>query len=129
MRNTRNIKNNEVSERRGAAADAKAALLKAYREAKEAAAPTLEAKQAEQIAVAEARRARQAERDQQKRDDKIRLEAEAAQKQAELEAAASAEEDARKLADKNRIARVIEDEAARKAERDRRYANRKARQG
>lgn len=129
MRNTRNARTNEVADRRGAAADAKAALLQAYKAAKEAAAPMLEAKQAEQIAVAEARRARQAEREQQKRDDKIRIEAEAAQKQAELDAAASAEEDARKLADKNRIARVIEDEAARKAERDRRYANRKARQG
>ena len=32
------------------------------------------------------------------------------------------------LADKTRIERVLQDEAARKAERDRRYANRKARQ-
>ncbi|UES42196.1 hypothetical protein [Roseibium aggregatum] len=47
----------------------------------------------------------------------------------QVAAAARAEIDARELADKTRIERVLQDEAARKAERDRRYANRKARQG
>lgn len=46
---------------------------------------------------------------------------------AAIAAAATAEAEAREAAEKNRISRVIEDEAARKAERDRRYANRKAR--
>jgi hypothetical protein len=125
----KNIRNKELSERRNTAGDAKAALLEAYRAAKAAAEPTREAKQAERIAVAEAREARRTERDQAKRDEQNRLAAEKAAHEAALALAATAEADARELADKNRIARVLEDEAARKAERDQRYANRKARQG
>jgi hypothetical protein len=45
----------------------------------------------------------------------------------EIERLARAEAEEREAAEKNRIQRVIEDEAARKAERDRRYAARKAR--
>ena len=45
-----------------------------------------------------------------------------------LEAAAAAETEARKSAENMHLARIVEDEAARKAERDRRYVNRKARQ-
>lgn len=56
------------------------------------------------------------------------MQAEAAEREAAITAAARAEVEARETADRDRIARVIEDEAARKAERDRRYANRKARQ-
>ena len=52
---------------------------------------------------------------------------------AALTAAAEADEkaaaEARQLEINNRISRVVADEAARKAERDRRYAARKARQG
>ena len=44
-------------------------------------------------------------------------------------AAARAEAEQREAAGKAMIARVVEDEAARKAERDRRYAARKARRG
>jgi len=124
----RNIRNNELSDRRGTAADAKAALLQAYRAAKEAAEPTREARQAERLAIAEAREARRAEREQLKLEEQNRIEAETAERDAALAAAARAEIEAREMADKNRIARVLEDEAARKAERDRRYANRKARQ-
>ena len=40
-----------------------------------------------------------------------------------------AEATARAQAENARVSRVIEDEAARKAARDQRYANRKARQG
>jgi len=40
----------------------------------------------------------------------------------------AAETEARERAEKARIARLVDDEALRKAERDRRYANRKARQ-
>lgn len=125
----RNIRNNELSERRSTAGDAKAALLQAYRAAQQAAAPTREAKQAERLAVAEAREARRAEREQAKLEEKNRIAAETLAREAALLAAETADADARELADKNRIARVLEDEATRKAERDQRYANRKARQG
>lgn len=123
----KNIKN-ELSDRRSTATDAKAAQLEAYRAANSAVDPAREAKRLERIAIAEAREARQAERKQAKIDEKIRLEAEAQEREAALEAEARAEIDARELADKNRIARVLDDDATRKAQRDQRYANRKARQ-
>ncbi len=53
---------------------------------------------------------------------------ETVERDAPVAASARAETDARELADKCRIARVLEDEAARKAELDRRFANHKARQ-
>lgn len=124
----RNIRNNEVSERRGSAADAKAALLQAYRAAKAAAEPTQLARQAERVAIAAAREERRAERERVKTEERERIRAEAEEREAAIAAAARAEIDAREAAEKNRISRVLEDEAARKAERDRRYANRKARQ-
>jgi len=120
-------RDNDLSDRRKAATDAKKALLETYRAAKTAAEPTLLAKQAERAAVAEAREQRRAERDRQKIEERERELAEAAERTAAAEAGARAEAEAREAADKQRIARVIEDEAARKAERDRRYANRKAR--
>ena len=124
----KNARNNELSDRRTAAADAKIILLNAYRAARDAAGPEQAAKQVERQAVAAAREERRAERDRIKREEQERVHAEAAERQAAIEAAARAETEAREMADKNRISRVIEDEAARKAERDRRYANRKARQ-
>ncbi|OLP43698.1 DUF6481 family protein [Rhizobium oryziradicis] len=124
----KNVKNNELHDRRVTATDAKAAQLAAFRAVHSAVDPAREAKRAERVAIAEARDARQAERKQAKIDEKIRLEAEAVEREAALEAEANAENLARELADKNRIARVLDDEAARKAERDKRYANRKARQ-
>jgi hypothetical protein len=123
----RNIRNDEHSDRRSRAVDAKAALLDAYRAAREASEPGREARQAERIAFAEARETRRAEREQAKLAEQARLEAEIAERDAVTMAAARAEADARELASKNRIARVLQDEATRKAERDRRYANRKAR--
>ncbi len=95
--------NNELADRRSAAAGAKASLLQAYRAAKTAAEPARLARQAERLLIVEAREARRIERDRLKLVERSQLEAEAANEQA--------------------IA-----EAARKAERDRRYANRKARQ-
>ncbi len=124
----RNIRNNELTDRRSAAASAKASLLQAYRAAKEAAEPTREARQAERLAIAEARESRRAEREQVKLDKQTRIDAETAEREAAIAAAARADIEVREMADRNRIARVIEDEAARKAERDRRYANRKTRQ-
>lgn len=130
MKNTRN---NELSDRRRTAADAKAALVQAFQAAKEAAEPTQLAWQAERQAVASAREERRATRERQKTEERERIQAEAAEREAAIVAAARAEIEAREEADKKRISRVVEDEAARraagKAERDRRYANRKARQG
>lgn len=124
----KNARNNDLSDRRAAAAQAKSALLNAYRAAKTAADPARLERQAERIAIAAAREERRLERERVKRIEAERLTAEAAARQAAIEAAARAEIEAREAAEKNRIARVLEDEAARKAERDRRYANRKARQ-
>ncbi|MBB2750164.1 UNVERIFIED_ORG: FKBP-type peptidyl-prolyl cis-trans isomerase [Rhizobium aethiopicum] len=123
----KNARNNELSDRRGAAAEAKAALLNAYRDAKDKAEPTRLAKQAERQAVAAAREERRAERERVKREERAQAEAAEAERQAAAEAEARADAEAREAADKDRIARVIADEAARKAARDLRYANRKAR--
>lgn len=124
----KNARNNELSDRRTASADAKTALLNAYRTAKTAAELTNLARQAERMAIAGAREERRLERERVKLEESERLVAEAAEQQAAMAAAARAETEARDAREKNRIARVVEDEAARKAERDRRYANRKARQ-
>ncbi|MBP2448422.1 DUF6481 family protein [Rhizobium leguminosarum] len=123
----KHAKNNELSDRRSAAAEAKAALLNAYRTAKDTAEPTRLAKQAERQAVAVAREERRAERERAKREELERAQAAEAERQAAAEAEARADAEAREAADKDRIARVIADEAARKAARDLRYANRKAR--
>ena len=124
----KNARNNELSDRRAASVDAKTALLTAYRAAISNAEPAKLARQAERAAIASARDDRRNERERVKLEERERLETEASERQAALEAAAIAETEARGAAEKARIARVIEDEAARKAERDRRYANRKARQ-
>ncbi|MGY6567918.1 MAG: DUF6481 family protein [Salinarimonas sp.] len=113
----KNIRDNDLTDRRRAAADAKAALLQNYRAAKEAAEPTRLARQEERKAIAVAREERRAEKERLKRDEQM-----------QIEAAAAAEAAVHAKAEKDRISRVIEDEAARKAARDQRYANRKARQ-
>ena len=125
----RNLRNNELADRRSAAADAKAILLGAYNAAKKSAEPTRLARQAERAALVEARNARRMERDRLKLEESTRLEAAAVEEKAKVVAAAVAEKTARENAENARIARVVQDEAARKAERDRRYAARKARQG
>lgn len=124
----RHARNNELTDRRSAASDAKASLLTAYRAAKTAAEPSQAARQADRIALVEARDARRAERERLKVEERTRLEVLAAQEQAAIAAAATAEIEARQSAENARISRVVEDEAVRKAERDRRYAARKARQ-
>ncbi|WP_018431299.1 DUF6481 family protein [Hoeflea sp. 108] len=124
----RNLRNNDFVDRRSTAADAKAHLLNAYRTAKEIAEPTRLARQAERVTLVEARDARRAERNRLKLEEQTRLELIAAAEKATAAAAATAETEARKGAENARIARLVEDEAARKAERDRRYAARKARQ-
>lgn len=123
----KNARNNELSDRRAAAAEAKTALLRAYSAAKIAAEPARQARQAERIAIAAAREERRLERERLKLAESQRLVIEAAEQMKTAAAEARAETTVRETSEKNRIARVIEDEAVRKAERDRRYANRKAR--
>lgn len=123
----RHARNNELTDRRSAAAEAKSSLLTAYRVAKTAAEPSQAARQAERISLVEAREARRAERKLLKHEERTQIETLAAQKQAAIEAEAAAELEARKSAENARISRVVQDEAAHKAERDRRYAARKAR--
>lgn len=102
-------------------------MLEAFKAAKIAAEPTRGAKEAERAAVAKAREERQAKRDQEKRDALLRAAAEAAAIAAA--SASTAEADAREAAADSRISRILMDDAAHKAKRDQRYANRKARQG
>ncbi len=125
----RTIKNKDLNDRRSAATDAKAALLQAYRSAQEAAGPELAARQAERLAIAAARDARNAERAQLKLEEQRRIEAEKAAEEALRAAEAQAEIEQREAAARDRIALVLAGETARKAVRDQRYANRKARQG
>ena len=119
----KNPKENDFAGRRSDAADAKAAQLKAHRAAKEAAEPTRLARQEERQAAAEAKEARQAER------KKMKLEELERDKTGALaaEATAKAGAETNDKGQNNRSARIVDDEAAQKAERDRRYANRKAR--
>ena len=70
-------KTNDLADRRGAAADAKAALLRAYRATREAAEPTRIARQEELLAIAAARDARHEERDRLKSEAKARQEEQA----------------------------------------------------
>lgn len=123
----KNARTNDLSDRRTAAAEAKVALLNAYHTARAADEPARLARQAERMAAAAAKEERRLERERIKRDEAERRMAEAIERQAAADAAARAETEARETVEKNRIARVLEDEASRKAERDRRYANRKAR--
>ena len=80
-------------------------------------------------AVAAAREARRAERDALKAAEKERLLMAAAALTAAAQAQEKAVAEAAQAEIDNRNSRVMADEAARKAERDRRYAARKARQG
>ncbi|GGC16313.1 hypothetical protein GCM10011363_35900 [Marivita lacus] len=120
--NMRNPKENDFQGRRSAAADAKAALLQSHRAAKEAAEPTRIARDEERLATAAAREARQTERARIKLEEQERVQSDALA----AEVAAKAEAEARETIKKDRSSRVANDEAAQKAERDRRYANRKA---
>lgn len=129
----RKAKDNDFADRRTAAADAKAALLRSYQATKDAAEPTRLAQQAERLAAATARDERHQERDRIKLEElarqkeQERIQAEAAEYRNAANVAARAQAEAKEKTD-NLIARVISDEATRKAERDQRYANRKAKQ-
>ncbi|MGY9048918.1 hypothetical protein P775_07375 [Puniceibacterium antarcticum] len=119
----RNPKENDFNGRRSAAADAKAALLQSHRAAKEAAEPTRIARQEERLAMAAAKEARQTKRARIKLEEQERVQTDALA----ADVAAKAEAETREKFQKDRSSRVVDDEAAQKAERDRRYADRKAR--
>ena len=123
----KNQTNNKFSDRRSTAAAAKASLLSAFQAAKTAAEPSRLVKQAERVSLVEAREARQLERKRLKLEERVHLETKIAEEQAAVEIAATMEAEARKLEKNALIARVIEDQATSKIERDRRYAQRKAR--
>lgn len=123
----RKPEDNDFASRRNAAAKAKTALLEAHRAAKQAAEPTRVERQEERIGIAAARDLRRAERDQAKQEEQARVKAEELREQAEAAAAANADAVARETALNDRVSRVFEDEAVRKALRDRRYADRKSR--
>jgi hypothetical protein len=123
----------ELNERRTAAAEARKLLLKKFETAPKASDPEMIAKRAEREAIVAAREARKAERERlaAEENERKRAEAEAIVKAAAAEAearaaATAAAAEALEAEAKNRIARVVMDEAERKAERDRRYAARKA---
>ena len=96
----KNTRNNKLSDRRKTAAEAKAALLRAFRAAMEAAEPTRLARQVERQAVASAREERRAARERVKAEEWERIWAEAAEREAATAAAARAEIVARETADK-----------------------------
>jgi hypothetical protein len=123
----RKPEDNHFASRRNAAAKAKAAQLEAHRAAKEAAESTRVERQEERIGIAAARDLRRAERDQAKQEEQARVKADKLREQAEVIAAANAEADARETVLNDRVSRVFEDEAVRKAQRDQRYADRKSR--
>ncbi|MRX51692.1 hypothetical protein GI374_14880 [Paracoccus sp. S-4012] len=125
----RTARDNDLADRRSAAADAKAALLRAHLATREAAEPTRLARQEERVALAAARDERREERDRMKSEarEQERIHVEAVAYHGAANVAARAKIASREKAD-SLIARVVKDEAARKADRDQRYANRKARQ-
>lgn len=122
-------KTNDLADRRSAATNAKAALLQSYRSKMAAGDPARMALQEQRREIAAARDARQAERDRLKHEkleqEQRLVESEAAERQAAADAAAKSEKAHRESFD-GLIALAVKDEAQRKAERDRRYANRKA---
>jgi hypothetical protein len=117
----REYKDQKRLERLDRAAKAKQQILEKFRARPPADDPTVVARAAERKAIAEARELREKERAERKRKE--------AEERAQREAIEKAERDARER--REAIEKVIRDaaEAAeRKAERDRRYAARKARQ-
>ncbi len=125
----RHPNDNGFAERRTAAAEAKKQLLAKFATAPKATDPEMRERLAAREAIAAAREARRAERDALRAAENEREAREAAERVAAAEADEKAEALARQAEIDSRVSRVVADEAARKAERDRRYAARKARQG
>ncbi len=116
-------KENNFNERAKAAAEAKKAMAAKFRALPRPDDPIVQKRQAELLAIEQARAARAAEREAAR---KLEAERVAAEKAAELAAQAALAEEARKL-EAEAAARAVALEAERKAARDRRYAARKAR--
>jgi hypothetical protein len=113
--------------RRKAANEAKQQLLDKLKATPKADDPETIARRAERRATADARELRRAERVKSKQEEAERSLAAAAALADAANAEARAKAEEREVQERDRIARVISDEADRKAERDRRYAARKAR--
>ncbi|KQZ15433.1 hypothetical protein ASD44_16230 [Mesorhizobium sp. Root554] len=126
----------DFSERRNAADEARKALLERFKAKPAADDPAVLAKRAERKAILEARALREAEKLKQKQERLAREAAEKAAREAAEEAArleaeiqAAADAKIREAEENERIARLLADEAERKAKRDARYAARKSRSG
>ncbi|MCJ8143965.1 DUF6481 family protein [Ancylobacter sp. A5.8] len=122
------------AERQKAVQTSKTRLLERFKARPAADDPAMVAKAAERRAVEEAREARRAAREEAERARREEIEAEARAREAAeqaardaAQAAFEAEAGARREAELAQARRVIEDEVARKALRDKRYAERKAR--
>ncbi len=126
----------DFHERRNAATEAKKALLERFKAKPADDDPEVLARRAERQAILEARAIREAEKARIKQEklareaaEKAAREAAAAEARRIAEEAAAAEAKAKEAEENDRIARVLSDEAERKAKRDARYAARKARSG
>ncbi|MDK1494061.1 DUF6481 family protein [Sinorhizobium sp. 7-81] len=119
---------NGFVERRNAAAKAKRRLLAKFVSAPKETDADMQERLAIRKAVAVAREVRRAERQALKTAENERLLAETAVAISAAEAEERKEAETRRAEIANRALRGVADEAARKAERDRRYAARKARQ-
>ncbi len=120
----RHPNDNGFHARRTAAAEAKRALLEKFASAPKAIDPQMQERLAAREAVAIAREQRRAERQAMKVAERQQILADAGARAAAAEAEEAA---AAKTRQDDVNTRMIADEAARKAERDRRYAARKAR--
>jgi len=130
-----NFREKGFAERRSAATDAVAARLAKFRAKSGPDDPAVLARDAERKATREARKIREAQRATAKLEQLARESAERAECEAALEGERIAAEEAKaaEMAAKGAAvaalaARVIADETARKAARDKRYAARKANQ-
>ncbi len=128
-------KENGFADRRKSSAEAKMRLLEKFESAPKPDDPVMLAKRAELAAISVAREERRAERERLKQEISDCQKAEAAALKdaeakaiAEADAKLKAEAEAAKESQKKLVELVIANEAVRKAERDRRYAARKARQ-
>ena len=121
-------KERNFADRRQTANEAKKALLDKFKARPAADDPAVLARAAERKAVADAREQREAERREQKRLKEETEARESAERAAAAEAAARAEAESKAQAEHDAVARLLADEAERKAKRDARYAARKARQ-
>ena len=130
-----NFREKSFAERRVAATDAVAARLAKFHDKPAADDPAVLAREAERKAIRAARKIRDDQRATAKLEQLAREASEKAEREAALEAeriaaeeAKAAEEAAKGAALSVLAARVIADEAERKAARDKRYAARKASQ-